>query len=46
MIDLYYYYEYSTETISYYYRRTKSKLNTFYYEYVHQRVCQAPVLNI
>ena len=35
MIDIYYYYNYSSETISYYYRRLKNKANVFYYQYVH-----------
>ena len=35
MIDIYYYYNYSTETVSYYYRRLKNKAHTFYYQYLH-----------
>ena len=35
MIDIYYYYNYSTETISYYYRQIKCKANTFYYQYLY-----------
>ena len=35
MIDIYYYYNYSSETISYYYRQLKNKANVFYYQYVY-----------
>lgn len=35
MIDIYYYYNYSSKTISFYYRRLKNKANVFYYQYLH-----------
>ena len=46
MIDITYYYNYSTETISYYYRQLKCKANTFYYQYLHNPPKDKIFLNI
>ena len=46
MIDIYYYYNYSSETISYYYKRLKNKVNVFYFQYVHTTPQNNVFLNI
>jgi hypothetical protein len=46
MIDIYHYYNYSTETISYYYRRLKNKANVFYYQYLYKPPQNNVFLNV
>ena len=46
MIDITYYYNYSTETISYYYRYLKCKVNVFYYQYLYNPPKNIIFLNI
>jgi hypothetical protein len=46
MLDISYYYNYSTETISYYYRQLKNKANVFYYQYLHNPPRDNIFLNI
>ena len=46
MFDIQYYYNYSSETLSYYYRKLKSKASVFYYEYIYSPPKDNIYLNI
>lgn len=46
MINIQYYYNYSTEILGYYYRKLKCKTYVFYYEYLHSPPKNNLCLNI
>ena len=46
MIDIGYYYNYSSETVEYYYRKLKNKAYVFYYEYLYTPSRDNVLLNI